>query len=145
MSSVLKIAELTTEIEISNAFELMSVLRPHLRKDQFVKQIRAQESDGYHLAGGFVENRVVVLAGYRFSSTLFRGPHLFVDDLVTAPPEQGKGYATAMLKYLAQLAAARNLEKIWLDSRHTAKTFYEKVGFNLHTSIPCSIDVGQLK
>lgn len=144
MSSVLKIAELSSDNEIADAFEVMSVLRPHLQKDQFVEQIRAQERDGYRLAGGFVENQVVVLAGYRFSTTLFRGPHLFVDDLVTAPTEQGKGYATAMLKYLAQLASERNLQKIWLDSRNTARTYYEKVGFATHTSIPCSIDVSQL-
>lgn len=145
MSSVLNIAELSSAIELAKAFELMSVLRPHLQRERFETQIRAQQVEGYHLLGGSVENRLVVLAGYRFTITLFRGPHLFVDDLVTAPPEQGKGYATAMLKYLAQLAGARNLQKIWLDSRNTAKTYYEKVGFNMHTSIPCSIDVNQLK
>jgi GNAT superfamily N-acetyltransferase len=112
---------------------------------EYPSQLRAQQSEGYHLMGGFADDRMVVLAGFRYSLTLSRGPHLFVDDLVTAPTQQGKGYAAAMLKHLAMLARQKSLSKIWLDSRDTAKTFYEKVGFKVHTSMPCMIDVSQLE
>lgn len=144
MSNGLKIRELSGDDELAGSFQLMSVLRPHLRAGEYRSQIRAQQKDGYHLMGGFIEERLVVLAGFRYSLTLSRGPHLFVDDLVTDPAQQGKGHATAMLKHLAILAREKSLSRIWLDSRDTARTYYEKVGFKVHTSMPCMIEVSQL-
>jgi hypothetical protein len=93
MPSGLNIAELTATPEIAHAYQLMALLRPHLLEDQFVDQIRAQQRDGYRLIGGFIAGRLVALAGYRLSRTLSRGPHLFVDDLVTAPPTKAKATA----------------------------------------------------
>src|SRR6266702_4115097 len=94
----LEISELTTPDAIVAAFDLMSMLRPHLTRDTFVDQVTAQHCDGYRLIGGHIEGRLVALAGFRFARTLARGPHLFVDDLVTAAAEQGKGYGAAMLE-----------------------------------------------
>jgi len=64
-----------------------------------------------------------------------------VDDLVTAADEQGKGYGAAMLEHLKAVARSRGMSRLWLDSRDTARTFYERVGFTVHTSLPCWIDV----
>ena len=109
-----------------------------------MQQVRAQQADGYRLIGGFADGRLVALAGFRFGLTLSRGAHLFVDDLVTAPAEQGKGFGTAMLQHLAGLARKKDVTQVWLDSRDTARTFYEKVGFKVHTSMPCCIDAERL-
>lgn len=144
MSGELQIQELVDDDQIDSAFAVMSVLRPHLRADQFVEQVRRMGLDGYCLAGGLVDGRVVVVAGYRLSETLFRGRHLFVDDLVTDPAHQKKGYGTAMLRYLAELAHEENIERIYLDSRITAKSYYEHIGFTMHTSIPCWIEAKRL-
>jgi GNAT superfamily N-acetyltransferase len=144
MASPLTIVELETDGQIAAAYPLMSVLRPLVRADAFLPQVRAQQREGYRLLGGSVDNQWVVLAGYRLTATLARGPHLFVDDLVTAPDHQGKGYATALLRHLAGIARDRGLDKFWLDSRDTARTFYEQVGFTLHTATPCWIDVARL-
>lgn len=140
MSADLHIQELVDDEQIASAFAVMSVLRPHLRADLFVEQVRRMGLDGYCLAGGTVEGRVVVVAGYRVSETLFRGRHLFVDDLVTDPAHQKKGYGTAMLRYLAEFAREEKIERIYLDSRITAKSYYERLGFTMHTSIPCWIE-----
>jgi GNAT superfamily N-acetyltransferase len=145
MASGLNITELTETPEIAHAYQLMALLRPHLIEDRFVDQIRAQQQDGYRLIGGFVAGHLVALAGYRLARTLSRGPHLFVDDLVTAPADQGKGYGQAMLRHLANIAKNENLPRIWLDSRDTAKTFYQQTGFTLHTSIPCWIETEKLR
>jgi GNAT superfamily N-acetyltransferase len=144
MANPLQIVELETDGQIAAAYSLMSVLRPRIPAHAFLPQVRAQQREGYRLVGGSVDGQWVVLAGYRLSTTLSRGPHLFVDDLVTAPDHQGKGYATALLRHLAGLAKTRGLDKVWLDSRDTARAFYEQVGFMMHTSIPCSIDVTRL-
>jgi GNAT superfamily N-acetyltransferase len=70
---------------------------------------------------------------------------LFVDDLVTAPSEQGRGYGKAMLRFVAQLAREKELPRVHLDSRDTARSFYEQLGFTMYTSVPCSIEVARLE
>lgn len=145
MGETLTFRELVTAAEIESAFELMNVLRPHLRAESFVDQVVRQRAEGYRLFAGIAGGAIVVLAGVRDGLTLFRGPHLFVDDLVTAPAEQGRGHGKAMLKFLAGLAREKGLPRVWLDSRDTAKTFYQGVGFTLSTSIPCWIDVAKLE
>ena len=46
-----------------------------------------------------------------------------------------------MIRWLADRARAEGIPKIYLDSRATAKGFYEKIGFTLLTSIPCWLEV----
>ena len=144
METELTIAELASDDAIAGVFDVAVVLRPDLERESFAGRVRAQQREGYRLIGGFVGERPVVLAGFRRQTTLARGPHLFVDDLVTAPDEQGKGYATAMLRHLARIARDQGLARIWLDRRDTARSYYERVGFTMHTSVPCGIDVDRL-
>jgi GNAT superfamily N-acetyltransferase len=144
MLTELQIAEVDGDDALAAVFPLMAELRPRVRAEDFVPQVRAQQREGYRLMGGSVGGRWVTLAGYRLQTTLVRGRHLFVDDLVTAAGEQGKGYAKAMLAHLCAVARAEGIEKVHLDSRDTARTFYERAGFTMHTSIPCSIEASRL-
>lgn len=138
---MLEFRELTTDDEISSAFPLMHELRPQLIADAFLKSVRTQQQDGYRLFAGVIDSGHVVLAGVRDAQTLMRGPHLFVDDLVTSAACRGRGHGAAMLRWLAGYAAGRGLRRIYLDSRDTAVGFYRKVGFTLLTVVPCWIDV----
>jgi GNAT superfamily N-acetyltransferase len=144
MLTDLAIKELERDEELMAAYPLMAELRPSLREAEFVAQVRGQYEEGYRLAAGSVAGRPVSLAGYRLSTTLARGRHLFADDLVTAATEQGKGYGTAMLRHLCAVARAAGIEKVYLDSRDSARTFYEQVGFTMFTSIPCCIEASAL-
>ena len=140
----LEIRELTGDREIGAAFPLMRELRERLREETFVSEIRRQQDDGYRLFGGFDEGRLVTLAGVRRTHTLSRGEHFFVDDLVTAADSRGKGYGGEILLWLARRSADEGLSRIYLDSRITARGFYEKLGFHFHTSIPSWADVADL-
>jgi GNAT superfamily N-acetyltransferase len=133
--------ELTTDAELSSAFPLMSALRDRIQEATFLAEVRRQQIEGYRLYGAFEGDRLVCLAGVRRTHTLARGEHLFVDDLVTLADERGKGHGKALLAWLAARAAEQGVKRIHLDSRSTAKGFYEKVGFVFATSIPCSVDV----
>lgn len=133
--------ELTTEAELTAAFPLMSALRDRIREDTFLAEVRRQQVEGYRLFGAFDGARLVSLAGVRRTHTLARGEHLFVDDLVTLADERGKGHGKSLLAWLAVRSAEQGVRRIHLDSRSTAKGFYEKVGFVFATSIPCSVDV----
>ena len=139
MSARLEIAELTTDREILAAFPLMSILRDRLRPETFLEEIRLQEAQDFRLIGGYAEGKLVAVTGVRRTHTTARGPHAFVDDLITLPGEQGKGYATQMLQYVAAQSAANGLPHVYLDSRATALGFYDKLSFRFLTSIPCWI------
>lgn len=145
MLTDLAIAELERDEELAAAYPLMAELRPNLREEAFIAQVREQQREGYRFLAGSVGGRPVSLAGYRLSTTMARGRHLFVDDLVTAAAEQGKGYGTAMLRRLCAIARAEGIEKVYLDSRDTARTFYEQIGFTMFTSIPCCIEAAALR
>lgn len=135
---------LTTDADITAAFPLAHELRPHLKAEEFISIIRRQEGEGYALHGGAADGTLVVLAGVRVQTTLMRGRHLFVDDLVTGAANRGKGHGQAMLAYLAEVARLQGLTRIYLDSRDTAVGFYKQVGFTFLSSVPCWIDVAAL-
>ena len=141
---IVQIRELRADQEILAAFSVMAELRERARPDTFLPEVRRQQAEGYRLYGGFVEDRLVTLAGVRRTHTLARGEHLFVDDLVTASDARGHGHGTAMMQWLAQQAADEGIRRIYLDSRDTAGGFYETLGFTFRTSIPCWIDVEKL-
>lgn len=144
MDAPMTIRALATDAEIMTAFPVMVQLRDHLRAETFLADVRAQERDGYRLFAAFAADQIVALAGVRPARTLFRGPHLFIDDLVTTEPARGQGHGTALLAWLARHALSLGYPKIYLDSRSTARGFYEKIGFTMMTSIPCWIDAAKL-
>ena len=136
--------ELRSDDEIDAAFPLMSVLRPRVRRETFLSEVRLQREQGYELVGAFSEGRLVALAGVRRTHTLARGPHLFVDDLVTEPDLNGRGHATELMRWLGTRALAEGIPRVYLDSRDTARGFYEQLGLTFLTSIPCWIDSSAL-
>ena len=138
------VRELSADREVLAAFPLMRQLRDRIREDTFLAEVRRQQVEGYRLIGLFDEERLVALAGVRRTHTLSRGEHLFVDDLVSAEGERGRGYGRELMRWLARRAKSEGLDRIDLDSRATAKGFYEKLGFRFHTSIPCWIGVDEL-
>ena len=137
----MEIRELKSDAEIRDAFPLMAALRDRVRAETFLAEVRRQQIEGYRLYGGFEDGRLVALAGARRSHTLSRGEHLFVDDLVTLEGERGRGLGAKMLHWLADRAEAEGIPRMYLDSRATAKGFYEKQGFQFLTSIPCFVQL----
>ena len=138
----LSVRELTGDDDLRAALPVARALRPHLTEQTFSELVRRQRTEGYTLVGGFAAGRLVAVAGYRLSCTLSRGPHLFVDDLVTAPGEQGKGYGAAMVGWLRATARSAGVARVYLDSRDTAVGFYERAGFTFLTAKPCWVEAG---
>jgi len=139
-----EIREIVRDEEIAAAFPLMRELRDRLKEETFVAEVQRQQAEGYRLFGLFEGARPVALAGVRRTHTLSRGEHLFVDDLVSAEGERGKGYGKELMRWLAEGARRDGLDRIYLDSRYTARGFYEKLGFQFLTSIPCWIEVEEI-
>jgi GNAT superfamily N-acetyltransferase len=140
----MEIREILSDSDIAGVYPLMKVLRERIAQETFVSEVRRQQAEGYQLFAGYHDGGLVVLAGVRRTHTLSRGPHLFVDDLVTDETARGAGHGRAMMQWLARQASSEGIPRIHLDARITAKGFYEKLGFVFHTSVPCWIDVDRL-
>lgn len=125
-----------TDEAILRCFSVMSELRPHLVKAEFVERVRTQERDGFKLAFLEKADEVVAVTGYRFMRNLAWGHFCYVDDLVTVAAWQGKGCGQEVLEWLFRQASELGCDQVHLDSglqRVGAHAFYETQGM-LHTS-----------
>jgi GNAT superfamily N-acetyltransferase len=73
---------------------------------------------GYRLLGTFVpgEQRAVAAAGFRTSSNLAWGHHLYIDDLSTTPQARRQGHAGALLDWLIEEGRRLGCGQLHLDS-----------------------------
>lgn len=123
-----------TDEAILACYDVMAELRPHLARADFLATVRAMQKDGLRLASVREDGRVVAVAGYRISTNLFCGKHLYVDDLVTADAERSKGHGKALLAWLRALAVESDCDVFHLDSgvqRKRAHAFYLREGMEL--------------
>ncbi|MDH5184356.1 MAG: GNAT family N-acetyltransferase [Gammaproteobacteria bacterium] len=123
-----------TDEEIEKCFDVMSELRVHLLRDEFLATVRQMEKEGYKLALIEEQGRVVATAGYRIYTNLFMGKHLYVDDLVTSETVRSKGYGELMVKWLREEAIKAGCHVFHLDSgthRGEAHKFYFRQGFTI--------------
>ena len=120
--------------DILACYDVMAELRPHVAREGFLTTVRAMQKDGLRLAFIRDGGKVVAVAGYRLSTNLFCGRHLYVDDLVTADAERSKGHGKALLAWLRALAVAEDCDVFHLDSgvqRKRAHQFYLREGLEL--------------
>ncbi len=123
-----------TDEDINDCYDVMAELRPHVKRDAFLPLVRAMEPDGFRLAFIRSEGRVVAVAGYRVSTNLFYGKHLYVDDLVTSAADRSKGHGRELLAWLSALAVENDCAAFHLDSgvqRQRAHAFYLREGMEL--------------
>jgi len=123
-----------TDEAILACYDVMAELRPHVARADFLASVRAMQKDGLRLACVREDGRVVAVAGYRVSTNLFCGKHLYVDDLVTADSERSKGHGKALLAWLRALAVENDCDVFHLDSgvqRKRAHAFYLREGMEL--------------
>lgn len=129
---MLKHAESDKDIE--RCFPVMAELRTHLGQESFVDLVRLLEADGFRLAYMENEGEVVAVAGYRISTNLFLGKHLYVDDLVTSQRVRSRGYGKAMMSELREVAKKSGCGYLHLDSgtqRAQAHRFYFRQGLTV--------------
>ncbi|MFD5826346.1 GNAT family N-acetyltransferase [Lentzea sp. NPDC060358] len=127
------VAELSGE-DTALAFDALRALRPHLTSvEEFVELVRAQRREGYRIVASFDRaGRVAAVAGFRHTTNLHAGPHLYVDDLSTLPPARGQGHASALLRWVDEEARRLGCAGVHLDSgtqRHDAHRLYHRCGY----------------
>jgi GNAT superfamily N-acetyltransferase len=125
----------TTDADIEECFPVFALLRPHLKQETFLTQVRRQETQGYRVITLHSEGKVQSVAGFRLAEFLVWGKVLYIDDLSTLEEARGKGFASLMIDWLVQYARETNCQSVQLDtgfSRHDTHRLYLKKGFHLH-------------
>jgi len=123
-----------SDSEIESCYPVFALLRPHVRREEFLAQVRRQERESYQILAARLDRRVVSAAGFRFAEFLAWGRVLYIDDLTTLAEARGQGHAGAILDRLIDHARARQCAAVHLDSgyaRHAAHRLYLGKGFEL--------------
>lgn len=123
-----------TDADIQACFPVFSKLRPHLKQEQFLPQVRRQQVQSYQILAVRQQGAVKSVAGFRFAEFLAWGKILYVDDLVTLSGETSQGFAGALLDWLIEHAQVHGCRGVHLDSgypRHHAHRLYLNKGFQL--------------
>ena len=108
----------TTAQDITRCFEVMKELRPHHNLESFLIAMHAMQNEGYHLLYLENEGRIVSVAGFRFTTTLYDGLIIDFDDFVTLADGRSKGYGAMVFDHLAGIAKERGIKTIHLNSNH---------------------------
>jgi len=128
------IKEAVSNEDILRCFDVMSELRTHLVKENFLNSIRTMEMEGYKLVFAEDKGVIVAVAGYRINLNLFMGKHLYIDDLVTSNNDRSKGYGEKLINWLRDVARKSDCKYFHLDSgtqRDQAHKFYFQQGFTI--------------
>ncbi|PJF29549.1 MAG: GNAT family N-acetyltransferase [Phototrophicales bacterium] len=123
-----------TEAEIRACYQTYHHLRPHLTEEVFVAQVLRQMQVGFQMVAIEADGVVVSAIGFRLLEYLAWGKIMYIDDLITHPDARGRGYGSALLQYVKDIAIANDCDAIHLDSgyqRHHAHRLYLNEGFVL--------------
>lgn len=111
----------------------MSQLRPNLSLTQFEEMAtRMAKSDGFRIAIGELDGRIIGVAGFRKIEMLYCGQILSVDDLIVDQEWRSTGVGSVLIEWLRAEAMRLGCNQVHLDSglhRLDAHRFYQREGF----------------
>jgi len=114
----MKIGKATSREDLLQCFEVMKALRPHHNAESFCETMEQMQNEGYQLVYLEDEDKVVCVAGFRITTTLYDGLMIDFDDFVTLPGSRNKGYAGQLFDHLVDIAKERSIKTIHLNSNH---------------------------
>jgi GNAT superfamily N-acetyltransferase len=130
----MKIAEAFSSDDLTRCFEVMKELRPHHNSNSFLETMEQMKKEGYHLLYLEDAGKIVCVAGFRFTTTLYDGLIIDFDDFVTLTEAQNKGYAGKLFDHLVEIARGKGIKTIHLNSNHRrfgAHRFYLNKRMNI--------------
>jgi GNAT superfamily N-acetyltransferase len=121
--------------EITDCFDAFKVLRPHLKEEEFLSQVRRQQQQSYQIVALREGGVTPSAAGFRFAEYLAWGLVLYIDDLTTLPEFRGRGHGDQLMNWMIGLAKSRGCRGVHLDTgyaRHAAHRLYLRKGLHLN-------------
>jgi GNAT superfamily N-acetyltransferase len=116
-----------SDAQILACFPTLFQLRPHLKQETFLEDVRRQQNNGYQLAYIAVNDRVVAVAGFNISECLAWGRFLYVYDLAVDATVRSQGHGQHLFEWLVEYAKSQACQELSLDSdvqRFDAHRFY---------------------
>lgn len=125
-----------TREEIEFCKRALMEFRPNLDPDTFAEQVLRMGKEGFHLIyiADEQKSEAAAIAGFRIFEMLRTDTIIYIDDLFTFQKNRGKGYASALLDHIDNLALALNIKTVHLDSGfdlYPAHRLYLKSGYFL--------------
>ena len=135
MESTNQIKAINQESEIELCWEVAHLLRPHLKKENWLPSVsEMMKNEKYHIAAIFDNDKIIAFAGYREMTSLHSGNIFYIDDLCTLLPYRKRGLGTQLLNHINLLAKNSKKDAVVLDTGHsnsTAQKLYLNNGFKL--------------
>jgi GNAT superfamily N-acetyltransferase len=129
------VKEVTNEAEARRCWPAFSELRPLLLdENEFIERWAKQSGENYQIVYVEFAGEVVAVAGFRLMNTMAWGKIIYLDDLVALNAHRGRGFGSALLKWLEQKAILERCDQVHLDTgyqRHAAHKAYLRAGFQL--------------
>ena len=135
LNSPPKVSQVGIDGDVSLCWPVFHQLRPHLTEAEFTRRWEIQRQDGYQMVFIESEGVVVAAAGFRFLNTMAWGKILYLDDLIALQTEHGRGWGSALLKWLQEHAKTQHCDGMHLDTgyqRHAAHKAYLRNGFEFN-------------
>ena len=124
------IAELITDTEIMDGYQVMKQLRSHLDEQTYMTIIKeAKIKEDYRQFALREKEKIVAVIGFQPMITLYYGKYIWVCDLVTDASVRSKGYGRKLLAFTQELVKSEGYEAVALSSglqREEAHRFYEE-------------------
>jgi GNAT superfamily N-acetyltransferase len=129
----MKIGIAETDEEISECYEVLSLLRPQLKKESFVAIIRKlMLNQDYKLV--ILKNpEIKSVMGVRIGLWLHTGKYLEIEDLITFSSDRSNGYGKHLINWAKEYAKVCNCNQVRLVSgvsREQAHKFYQNNGMS---------------
>ena len=114
----MEIKEVKTTDDLVKVFPVLNELRTNLTLESCMALFAKMRNENYQIC--YLENdgEVCAVTGYRLLTTLYDGPIMYIDELVTSEQHRCNGYAGKLLDFLIAEAQAHGLKAIHLDSAH---------------------------
>lgn len=127
-----RIAVADTDTQIDACWPVMSELRPHISRADFLPFVkRLAATNQFRLAFLEDEGAIKAVAGYRLSEWLAGGRYLEIEDLVTAADTRSRGLGGELFDWLVAEASRQGCRQVRLVSnvrRVDAHRFYLRKG-----------------
>jgi len=133
----MKILLAQSDAQVAQLFPLFRELRPHIADEaELVDRVQRQRATerGWQLIYVEQDGVPVAAASCRLLEHLAWGKVLYVDDLICAESQRGKGFAESLMAWMEKRACQEGCAEMHLDSgvqRVRAHHFYFRQGLSI--------------
>jgi GNAT superfamily N-acetyltransferase len=113
---------------------LVRILNPAMTKATFRAHLKNMVADGYRCVGGYANQELVAIAGFKIFTRFWCGKQMDVDNVIVAPHYRNSGVGKKVFSWLERAAKHEKCDIIVLDSyahAQAAHRFYYREGFQI--------------